>query len=368
VGYEFVVEPALIAIAIGAVLSVLLVVPVIAVQYRQWGTLSLGRLVLILAFMLYLIAIPMYTLLPTGIDVAALCAEGGGGTVLLRPFRFVDDFRDVARTSSPREFVASSTVQQVVFNVLLFVPLGIFLRKLNRLPWWAVIAAGIGTTLLVEFTQLTGNWGLSPCAYRVFEVDDLILNAGGTVIGLLLAPVLDLWPGTQLDERDRVRVRPINRKRRLIQVFCDWMIFWIGSVVASLGVAFVLAALDMMSLGTPHSGINAVVEALVGVVLFVVIPLGTHGETLGEKIVLVSVKTTDGRDPGLGAVLLKSVSGWMPFVVLSALGTAGVAGMDLLSLGWIAFTLVYILRRPEGFSMAVSGLRRFDDRVALTSS
>jgi uncharacterized RDD family membrane protein YckC len=154
----------------------------------------------------------------------------------------------------------------------------------------------------------------------------------------------------------------------LIQVFCDWMIFWIGSVVASLGVAFVLAALDMMSLGTPHSGINAVVEALVGLVLFVGIPLGTHGETLGEKIVLVSVKTEDGRDPGLGAILLKSVSGWMPFVVLSALGTAGMAGMDLLSLGWIAFTLVYILRRPEGFSMAVSGLRRFDDRVVLPSS
>ncbi len=364
-GYEFVVEPALVAIATGAVLSVLLVVPFIAVQYRQWGTLSLGRLMLILAFMLYLVAIPMYTLLPTGIDVAALCAEGGGGTVLLRPFRFVDDFRQVARTSSPREFIASSTVQQVAFNVLLFVPLGIFLRALIRLPWWAVIAAGIGTTSLVEFTQLTGNWGLSPCPYRVFEVDDLITNTTGTVIGLLLAPLLELWPGTDLDERDRHRIRPINRKRRLVQVFCDWMIFWIGSVVAALGVAFVLAALDMMSLGTPHRGISAAMELVVGVVLFVGIPLATHGETLGEKIVLVSVKTGDGRDPRASAILLKSISGWMPFVVLSALGTAGFAGMDLLSLGWIGFTLLFILRRPEGFSMAVSGLRRFDDRVVL---
>ncbi len=364
-GYEFVVEPALVAIATGAVLSVLLVVPFIAMQYRQWGTLSLGRLVLILAFMLYLIAIPMYTLLPTGIDVAALCAEGGGGTVLTRPFRFVDDLREVARTSSPREFVASGTVQQVVFNVLLFVPLGIFLRKLSRFPWWAVIAAGVGTTLLVELTQLTGNWGLAPCPYRVFEVDDLILNTTGTVIGLLLAPVLDLWPGTQLDARDRERVRPINRRRRLIQVFCDWMIFWFGSVVAALGVALMLAALDMMSLGTPHAGISAAMEALVGVVLFVGIPLVTHGETLGEKIVLVSVKTRAGHEPGVWPILLKSFAGWMPFVVLSALGTAGVAGMDLLSLAWIGFTLVYILRNPEGFSMAVSGLRRFDDRVAL---
>ena len=51
-GFDFIVEPAAIAVVLGALLSVVLVVPIIAVQYRQWGTLSFSRLFLILAFML----------------------------------------------------------------------------------------------------------------------------------------------------------------------------------------------------------------------------------------------------------------------------------------------------------------------------
>jgi glycopeptide antibiotics resistance protein len=35
--------------------------------------------------------------------------------------------------------------------------------------------------------QLTGIWGLYPCAYRQFNVDDLMLNAIGVVVGFLMA-------------------------------------------------------------------------------------------------------------------------------------------------------------------------------------
>lgn len=365
-GVAFVTEPALIAIAIGAVLSVVLVVPLIAVQYRQWGTLSLGRLFLILAFMLYLVAIPMYTLLPTGIDIAAVCARGAGAATQMRPFQFVEDVREIMQhASSPQAVLTSATVQQVVFNVLLFVPLGVFLRRLNRLPWWAVVAAGIGTTLLIEFTQYTGNWGFAECAYRVFDVDDLILNTAGTCIGLLLAPLLNVVPGVHISEADRDRVRPINRKRRVVQLFCDWLSFTLLTAVIPLGINLMLALLMDEPIRAPSQSLSASTDLVVGAVLFVLIPLFLHGETLGERIVLVSVKTPDGYDPPARPILVKSLTGWIPFVLFGALGTLGISGMNLLGLLWIGFTIVFLLRRPEGFSMMASGLRRFDDRVPL---
>ena len=49
-------------------------------------------------------------------------------------------------------------------------------------------------SLGVEITQLTGIWGIYPCAYRQFEVDDLILNVSGVLAGYLLGRSVGLSP------------------------------------------------------------------------------------------------------------------------------------------------------------------------------
>ena len=45
---------------------------------------------------------------------------------------------------------------------------------------------GLGLSLACELSQLTGVWGLFPCAYRSFNVDDLMLNTLGVCAGALL--------------------------------------------------------------------------------------------------------------------------------------------------------------------------------------
>lgn len=362
---DFIVEPATLAVVLGALLSVVLVVPMIALQYRQWGTLSFSRLFLILAFMLYLIAVPMYTLLPTGAPIDRICELGTSPKPLLEPFRFVRDLRWAAQTMTPRAFVASALVQQIVLNVILFIPLGIFLRKLNRLPVWVVVPVGFGLSLLIELTQLTGNWGLSRCPYRTFEIDDIILNTMGTVVGVILAPLLAIFPGVRLRAADRTRVRPVTRKRRLVQLFCDWMIF---TLVTQIGATVIVAVLDGTNAidGPAHGGaVGAWVTLLAGLALFVGFPLLTRGETPGERIVLISVKTRQGLDPGAGRILAKALSGWVPFVVLAAIATDGHPWAHALNVVWIGCSLLYTARYPEGLSMRLSGLRRFDDRMPL---
>ncbi len=367
-GLQFILEPAVIAIFLGFVLSAFLIVPLIAVQYRSWGTLSLSRLVLILAFMVYLTAIPMYTLLPIGIDIAAMCAEGNSPITQLQPFEFVGRIRTTWESTTPSGFVRSHALQEAVLNVVFFVPLGVFLRKLNRWPVWAVVAAGFGTSLLVELTQLTGNWGFTECSYRVFSVDDLILNTSGAIIGIVFAPLLEFVPGVRLDPDQRERVRPITLSRRAVQLFCDWLTYTLASTFAGILATAGVAALSPLDLATPFDALTAVTDLMVGIALFVAIPLLTGGETLGERIVLIEVRTPHGYEPGIGQILLKALAGWVPYVAFDALATYGYDWAWFANLAWVGFQVIYLLRNPGGFSVRVSRLRRFDRRLPLPTA
>jgi glycopeptide antibiotics resistance protein len=76
---------------------------------------------------------------------------------------------------------------QFLENVLLFVPLGGLVARSVRLR---PVLAGAGAGLLVsragETTQATGDWGLVRCAYRVFDVSDLLSNTTGAASGAAL--------------------------------------------------------------------------------------------------------------------------------------------------------------------------------------
>lgn len=69
-------------------------------------------------------------------------------------------------------------------NIALFVPLGVFLPLLWRRFWefLPTVCTGFGLSLLIELVQLF-------CG-RATDVDDLIANTAGTVIGFVMAQIL----------------------------------------------------------------------------------------------------------------------------------------------------------------------------------
>jgi len=69
----------------------------------------------------------------------------------------------------------------VIGNTAMFIPLGIvWPRVYNRLDThWKVISAGIGASLCIEILQL-------PFYDRVSDIDDLLLNSSGFIMGYLL--------------------------------------------------------------------------------------------------------------------------------------------------------------------------------------
>lgn len=105
----------------------------------------------------------------------------------LRLFNYWASFvRLYDQGAGPAEWLRNRTVAATVMNFLVCVAIGVTLaRHVARLA--VALWFGAGLTLAVELTQLTGIWGLYPCAYRQFNVDDLMLNALGVVVGFLLA-------------------------------------------------------------------------------------------------------------------------------------------------------------------------------------
>lgn len=91
-------------------------------------------------------------------------------------------FREMQRFISKWETVgAVSALLNTLGNVIGFIPLGIFvpilLKKTRRV--WKQLLMGFAVSLAVETIQLVFDVG-------VFDVDDLILNTVGTIVGYAL--------------------------------------------------------------------------------------------------------------------------------------------------------------------------------------
>ena len=160
-----------------ALLVALTLVPFVALHPR--ADEGAGRRVLRWSVVTgYVAAVAAATLVPLPAPGAQECPSGGGRLQLV-PLAFLSR---VGATGA-----AGEVLLQVGLNVALFVPLGVLLRH-----WWGLTpaaAAGVAAlaSLGIELTQLTGVWFLYDCPHRVADVDDVLANTLGGLLGALLS-------------------------------------------------------------------------------------------------------------------------------------------------------------------------------------
>ena len=107
----------------------------------------------------------------------------------LHPFQFWATFARLHdQGAGLADWLRNRTVAATVMNFVVCAVIGLTLAR-HTAQLSVSMLFGVGLTLAVELTQLTGLWGLYECAYRQFNVDDLILNALGVVVGFLVGRV-----------------------------------------------------------------------------------------------------------------------------------------------------------------------------------
>ena len=133
--------------------------------------MRLDRLALLL-LLAYLLLLAVLTLRPVGADVDTNLRFN------FKPFATIGPA--LAHGPGSRIFAT------LVGNLLAFMPLGLLLPIcFRRVNWLAVIAAGFALSVAIESAQLGLSLYLG-FGYRAADVDDVIVNVAGTVLGLAL--------------------------------------------------------------------------------------------------------------------------------------------------------------------------------------
>ncbi|WP_051712729.1 VanZ family protein [Actinoalloteichus caeruleus] len=358
------VLPGVMAASVALTVAIVLFVPYVARQYRRRGRLGVGHAALAFAFLVYVLALVAYVLVPMPPLVPDFCSYHGGQRPQLEALGSLRGLPGVHATGGLRAVVTDADFQQFAMNIALFVPLGMFLRHMFRRGVVATLAIGVATTLFVEFTQLTGNWFVYPCPYRLFDVDDLIANAVGTGVGVVLAPLLRLVPG-QRAVPDPGAPRPVTAGRRLLGMLCDLLLMWLGGNLALLPVEWALRTAAPLA----DSGWMVLLPALTPwslpalVVLLVLLPTGG---TPGQHVVMLRFHRVGRRRPGAGRLLVAWLVGLGGLGVLAAAALAGWAPGAPLALGLAALHVVALVLVPGGRGMTglLSGLHTVDSRPA----
>ncbi|WP_164702743.1 VanZ family protein [Modestobacter sp. KNN46-3] len=275
-------------LSLGAVLALLalgvLAVPVLVVQYRRFGVVDRGRAAGFYLFAVYAVFVVALTLLPLPSPDDVVCVGRN-----LEPFAFVGAVRgDLAEGHSP---LSSPALFQLLYNVAMFVPGGVLLRRSFRWSLPRVLVVALAASAAIEAVQGSGVLGLYDCAYRVLDVDDVLTNVGGALIGALLAPAVVVVPHPGHGAARSGRSGPL---RRATAAAVDFLLVGLldGGSLIGLGVSLLF--------------------------VFVAVPVLAGGATPGQRLVRAAVVQWDGRPAARRALLVRGVLVSGPWFVVAA--------------------------------------------------
>ena len=215
----------------------LFTLPFMVVQYRKYGAVLMLRTVIVYSFILYLMCADFLTILPLPPieKVAQLKSE----YLQLMPFTDVVNWiqKSGAVLNQPATWIRliwNRDLFVMVANIVMLIPMGIYLRYYFGCSWKQTFFISLGTSLIFELTQLSALFGIYPRPYRLCETDDLITNTLGGMIGFWLAkPLMKRLPTHEhLNAVAYHKGQHVSVTRRVTAALVDWML--IGFVMAIL--------------------------------------------------------------------------------------------------------------------------------------
>ena len=159
----------------------------------------------------------------------------------LQPFKFILDFiKDnplkISEQATYLRAIKHGTFYVPVFNILMLVPFGIYLRYYFKCSLKKTIALTALLSLIFELIQLSGLFFIYNGPYRLCDIDDIIQNTLGGIIGYYIGGIVSLIlpKREKLDEEALKKGKEVPGLRRMLAFVID--IFIINIVNAILKV------------------------------------------------------------------------------------------------------------------------------------
>ena len=257
-------------------LAFLITLPYLLLQYHKYGSVPLIRSSIVYTFILYLLTAYFLVILPLPSKEEVLMMPTKIPQLI--PFDFVGDFVEAFKeTSGVLSFLKSPIVYTTLFNIAITIPFGIYLRYYFKKKWYTTIIYTFLLSLYFESTQLTGLYGLYPKAYRLFDVDDLIINTLGGLIGYLITPIVTIF----LPDRDKIDKLSYKRGK-VVSIYRRFLAFLIDIFIFATIMFIMLALLNFNDFVLPLIIMTAI--------YYVILPTITS-HTLGKYLVKIKLES-----------------------------------------------------------------------------
>ena len=277
-----------------------LTLPYCVINYRRYGGIAAIRTFVFFSFVLYCLCAFLLTVLPLP-DIRDVAASDPipinfiPGSNLIEGMAdfglFVTQPISLLQPKAWAGYLMSRQLFQLLANVIMLVPMGFFLRYFFEFSLRKTLLISFLTSLFFELTQLSGLYGIYPHAYRCPDVDDLICNTLGGLIGFYLAPLLARFLPTK-DEIDLLswkagsKVSPI---REWVAACADLCI--VGVVSTSWTTIWDYVQLQQLTIN-----FNPTIGPISVFLYFCLLQKLLHGQTPGKMIMRIRLVTEDGSD------------------------------------------------------------------------
>lgn len=259
----------------------LITIPFILIEYHKFGSINKLRTLIIYSFILYLMTIYFLVILP--LPSREYVASLTTSKYQLIPFKFLYDF--IKETplvwNNPSTYLSAikdASFYTVVFNIFMTIPFGMYLRYYFECDYKKTLKYSFLLSLFFELTQVTGLYFIYPRPYRLFDVDDLIMNTLGGLIGCFLMSKIKFLPTrSHIDRETKAAAKTVSGLRRITLFFLDLLIY-----IVFLGLFSVIAFTLKIDKKIEKLGV-----VLIFILYYSLIPYFRKGKTFGSSFVHV---------------------------------------------------------------------------------
>ena len=267
-------------------------VPFILIEYHKYGSIHYFKTIIIYSFFLYLICAYFLIILPlpTHEYVASLTTP----KTQLIPFKFIYDFFsniNIFKINKITDILFSTYFYVPLYNLFLTLPFGIYLRYYFKCNLKKTILYSFLLSLFFELTQLTGLYFIYERSYRLFDVDDLILNTIGGILGYFFASLfIKILPKREkIDESAKKHGKNVSGFKRCTSLILDMFIYFIITFCLSKVICY------------------KYLHHIVFIVYYIIIPVLLKGSSLSQKFINLKVVNYNNQFSRISLIIRISV-------------------------------------------------------------
>ncbi len=287
--------PIFTAVALFPVIVGVFTIPFLIWNYRKYNGLSIMRVTVIFSFIFYMMCAFFLTLLPLPAIEEVLKRDPvpfnhhlfNNIITALKDAGFLSsDSATWFNASKWKKLLTSAMLFQIIANIIMQMPLGFYLRYYFRVSWKKALGIGFLVSMFFEMTQLSGVWGIYPYAFRCPDVDDLMNNTLGCMIGFWMAPLLiHFLPSVEkMDEVAKKR----GQKMDFLRAFSAFAVDWVVCVSINLIINYAYANWFKSFLYFEFFQIEFT-KLILYYLYFIILPRVWKKQTIGNALVKVKI-------------------------------------------------------------------------------